>query len=205
VRFENLAKFSYEIGGGMGYQDNNIRYGGVANTPLANLFYSAYYLYYNEKINSSYQTAFFCGSILSGNSKSSVRIGFTLKTGAGYIYNYNYNFSSRYGDYDENPQPDPHDQEIFKFKGGIYYLLESSFLFQFRLNRANFHVQMGYNYCSAAVSHTYYFEQSHVPNASGPSSNRFAEATKDHPTYNPVVFMFGLDFPLNRKTREDKP
>lgn len=189
--FKVREKNTFEVGIGTGFQENNISYNGMAKYIPENILYSRTYTYYDERVNSSYQTLFLCGAFFLNSPEEGQRIGLCLKTGGAYIYNYNYYFKSYNGD--RYIPGGPYDLEQLQFKNGMFFSAEASILYMVRMKRAGFRLQLGYNYCSPAVQHIYYFEQR------GSQSNNITSASKNHPTFNKAIFSAGFVFTLNRR------
>jgi len=189
--FKTKDKTSFEFGLGTGFQKNNINYFATAKYIPENILYLSRYTYYDECVNSAYQTLFLCGAYFLNSPNEKHKIGLCLKSGGAYIYDYNYDYKSYSGDH--SMTSGPNDQEQLQFKNAMFFSAETSILYMLRIKRAGIRVQAGYNYCSPAIQHDYYFEQSGVP------FNKFVQASRNHPTYNAFIFSVGFVFTLNKK------
>lgn len=194
VYFKNKEKISFEVGGGMGFQDNNTnKMAAISGMTADNQGGErSPFWYSNVQSTATYQTAFLCGAIFFSPPEAKRRFGFSLKTGGAYIYNYNYNITTYTRDKYIGDLP-PADVEQIHFKNRMFFTSEISALYKRTTKFGGFRMQFGYNYCSPAVEHIYYFEE----RALG-ANNQIISGDKTHPVYSKVFFSVGLIFNIDK-------
>ncbi|MGZ3863406.1 MAG: hypothetical protein ACXVPN_08290 [Bacteroidia bacterium] len=182
--FSNTWYSYYEVGGGIGFQRNNIFYNGRGGGLLP-IFSERYY---SENFSCSYVQAFISGFALWGNNKVKAGIGF--KGGPMYIYCYNY--YQKVNPYTGRQNPYPLDYEETHFNEKIVTAFEPSFVFiANRTPRRTFRIQLEYAGSTPSYEHSYTFYQTW-------SSHPEQHASKNHPDMRPLSFSIGYSWRIGK-------
>ncbi|MGZ3865797.1 MAG: hypothetical protein ACXVC6_02130 [Bacteroidia bacterium] len=182
--FSNAWYSYYELGGGVGFQRNNIFYNGRGGGLLPALSER----YYWESFSCSYAQAFISGCALWGNNKVKAGVGF--KGGPLYIYCYNYD--QKVNPYTGGSNPYPLDYEQTHFSEKIVTVFEPSFIFiANRTARRTFRMQFEYAGSTHAYEHKYSFYQTL-------SKSPYQERSKYHPDLRPFTFSIGYSWRIGK-------